>query len=559
MTKWDETCDVLAVGSGGGLAGAYTAAREGLDVIVIEATDKYGGTTAYSGGGGMWFPCNAVLRRSGDDDTIDDALEYYRSVVGDRTPADVQEAYVRGGAGLIDYLEEDSNFEFQILPWPDYFGEKPKARASGRHIVPKPMNATRLGVLRDSLRSPLATERLGEELPAYLVGGQSLIGRFMLALSTYPNAAMHLNTALEELVVEDGRVVGAVVEQGGRRRTIRAHRGVILAAGGFEQNETLRAEFGVPGSAVDTMGCPGNLGKAHQAAVAVGADTDLMGEAWWSPGLTHPDGRSAFALWFTGGIFVDDKGRRFVNESAPYDRLGRSVIEHMRAGKVTTPYWMIYDNREGAVPPVKAPNVPMAQTKQYVDAGLWKSAQTLEDLAAQIDVPAAELVETVKRFNASAATGVDADFDRGDTAYDRAFSEGFAARTDRPRSVSRCCFRNLRPRDQRWSTHRRDREGTQSRRYGDCRVVRCGEHDGSGQRDNVPRRWKSDRSEHVVQPLGCTRPHEAAVVSQPVRVGKRQALPSPAAIPLSSWVSIAVPNDESWATCRSSRPSKRRP
>lgn len=130
MTKWDETCDVLAVGSGGGLAGAYTAAREGLDVIVIEATDKYGGTTAYSGGGGMWFPCNAVLRRSGDDDTIDDALEYYRSVVGDRTPADVQEAYVRGGAGLIDYLEEDSNFEFQILPWPDYFGKNPRlARA----------------------------------------------------------------------------------------------------------------------------------------------------------------------------------------------------------------------------------------------------------------------------------------------------------------------------------------------------------------------------------------------------------------------------------------------
>ncbi|MDJ0107577.1 FAD-binding protein, partial [Rhodococcus erythropolis] len=266
MTKWDETCDVLAVGSGGGLAGAYTAAREGLDVIVIEATDKYGGTTAYSGGGGMWFPCNAVLRRGGDDDTIEDALEYYRSVVGDRTPADVQEAYVRGGAGLIDYLEEDSNFEFQILPWPDYFGEKPKARASGRHIVPKPMNAKRLGVLRDSLRSPLATERLGEELPAYLVGGQSLIGRFLLALSTFAHAAMHLDTTLEELVVEDGSVVGAVVELGGRRRTIRARRGVILAAGGFEQNETLRAEFGVPGSALDTMGCPGNLGKAHQAA-----------------------------------------------------------------------------------------------------------------------------------------------------------------------------------------------------------------------------------------------------------------------------------------------------
>ena len=63
----------------------------------------------------------------------------------------------------------------------------------------------------------------------------------------------------------------------------------------------------------------------------------------------------------------------------------------MRETKVTTPpYWMIYDNREGAVPPVKAPNVPMAQTEPVsVDAGLWKSAQTFEDLAPEIGVPAA--------------------------------------------------------------------------------------------------------------------------------------------------------------------------
>ena len=46
--------------------------------------------------------------------------------------------------------------------------------------------------------------------------------------------------------------------------------------------------------------------------MAAGAATDLMDQAWWSPGLTHPDGRSAFSLWFTGGIFVNQDGRRFV-------------------------------------------------------------------------------------------------------------------------------------------------------------------------------------------------------------------------------------------------------
>src|SRR6202012_171393 len=121
--------DVLVAGSGGGgVAGAYTAAREGLDVLLIEATDKFGGTTAYSGGGGVWFPCNPVLVRAGTDDTIEDALTYYRAVVGDRTPRELQETFVRGGAPLIEYLEQDANLKFVPLPWPDYYGKAPKGK-----------------------------------------------------------------------------------------------------------------------------------------------------------------------------------------------------------------------------------------------------------------------------------------------------------------------------------------------------------------------------------------------------------------------------------------------
>ncbi len=83
--NWNDECDVLVVGSGaGGCTGAYTAAREGLSTILVEATDRVGGIAAYSGGGGMWFPCNAALRRSGDADTIEDALTYYRAVVNRR-------------------------------------------------------------------------------------------------------------------------------------------------------------------------------------------------------------------------------------------------------------------------------------------------------------------------------------------------------------------------------------------------------------------------------------------------------------------------------------------
>ena len=85
QSDWDEVTDVLVAGSGaGGVTGAYTAAREGLDVILIEATENFGGTTAYSSGGGMWLPCNPVLLRSVDDDSVEDALEYYTAVVGNR-------------------------------------------------------------------------------------------------------------------------------------------------------------------------------------------------------------------------------------------------------------------------------------------------------------------------------------------------------------------------------------------------------------------------------------------------------------------------------------------
>ena len=159
----DQECDVLVAGSGaGGVTGAYTAAREGLDVILVEATEMFGGTTAYSGGGGMWFPANPVLLRAGSDDTVEDALEYYMAVVGDRTPRALQETYVRSGAPLIEYLEADEKLKFSVLPWPDYFGKAPKARADGmRHIAAKPLKVAAAPDLKELIRGPLDSDRLG--------------------------------------------------------------------------------------------------------------------------------------------------------------------------------------------------------------------------------------------------------------------------------------------------------------------------------------------------------------------------------------------------------------
>jgi succinate dehydrogenase/fumarate reductase flavoprotein subunit len=424
-TGYDDTVDVIVVGSGGGITGAYTAAREGLSVALLEAGEKFGGTTAYSGGGGMWFPCNAVLRRAGSDDTIEAALTYFHAVVGDRTPRELQDTYVRGGAALIDYLETDENFDFTVLPWPDYFGSAPQARLDGlRHVVATPLPAERLGSDAELVRGPLDNEWFGTAAPEVLTGGRALIGRFLMALRRFPATTLHRNSELVDLIVANGAVVGAVARRNNEQVRIRARRGVLLAAGGFERNAAMRAEFGVPGRVEDSLGAPDNTGAAHQAAIRAGAATDLMDQAWWSPGLIHPGRGAAFALWFAGGIFVNQAGKRFVNESAPYDRLGREIIAEMRDGRLSLPFQMIYDDRRGEVPPVKATNVSLVDTELYRAAGLWHTADSIIELAELIGVPGDALTHTVAQHNQMVAAGVDTDFGRGEEAYDRAFSRG---------------------------------------------------------------------------------------------------------------------------------------
>ncbi|OCC22948.1 3-ketosteroid-delta-1-dehydrogenase [Croceicoccus estronivorus] len=421
---WDEKCDVLVVGSGaGGMVGAYVAAREGLSVILVESSDRFGGTSAYSGGG-AWLPCNPVLKRAGSDETLEEAAVYYHAVVGDRTPRALQDAYLEAGAPLIEYLEQDPDFEFMVYPWPDYYGLAPNASAEGRHIMPMPLAASELGELRATLRPNLAEERAGEALADELLGGQALIGRFLLALSKRPNADLRRETALVELVREGDRVTGAVVRGVGGDRRIAVERGVIIAAGGFEHNAEMRTRYGVPGTTSGAMGPKSNTGVPIQAGIAIGADVDLMDQAWWSPGLMRPDGSATFTLGFDGGMFINQHGQRFMNESVAYDRAGREIIGLLEAGKLTLPFWLVYDDRDGGAPPIQFPNQPIGNLDDYRAAGLLRSGATLAELAARIDVPADALEASAQRLNGFVERGEDEDFHRGVEAYDRMFSEG---------------------------------------------------------------------------------------------------------------------------------------
>jgi 3-oxosteroid 1-dehydrogenase len=194
---------------------------------------------------------------------------------------------------------------------------------------------------------------------------------------------------------------------------------VLVAAGGFEGNAGEHAARGVPGDVAWTMAPRGtNTGEPIAAAVAIGAAADYRGVGWFCPGLEQPDGGGSFTLGFRSGLMVDATGRRYANECLPYDRFGRIMAE--RAERI--PSWFVFDSREGGRLPAIA--MPEGDPAAHLEAGTWVRADTVEELAERIGVPAAALVATVERFNGFCATGVDEDFGRGGDEYDTFFAGG---------------------------------------------------------------------------------------------------------------------------------------
>ena len=171
---------------------------------------------------------------------------------------------------------------------------------------------------------------------------------------------------------------------------------------------------------------------------------------------------------------------------------------------------MIYDSGgDGAdtrVPPVKATNVSMVEPEKYIEAGLWHTADTLEELAVELGMPPQNLVDTVARFNEFVARGVDDDFGRGDEAYDRAFSGGappLYAIEKAPFHAAAFGISDLGTKGGlRTDTAARVLDGSGN---ADPRPVRGGQHDGRTEWHRLPGRRQSDRHQHGVQPLGRER------------------------------------------------------
>jgi 3-oxosteroid 1-dehydrogenase len=156
MEELPDKVDVVIVGSGAAaLAGAVTAAHAGLDAIIVEKAECWGGTSAYSGGG-VWIPNNPVMKRNGVEDSEADALAYIDACVGDIGPftsAARKQAFVREGAKLVALLDE-LGMGWTHSPMADYFPQLPGFRV-GRSIGTRMFDGSLLGPLAETYRKPV--------------------------------------------------------------------------------------------------------------------------------------------------------------------------------------------------------------------------------------------------------------------------------------------------------------------------------------------------------------------------------------------------------------------
>jgi succinate dehydrogenase/fumarate reductase flavoprotein subunit len=238
---------------------------------------------------------------------------------------------------------------------------------------------------------------------------------------------------------DGGRVSGVLVAARDGERRIAARLGVVLAGGGFPANAELRERWLPKPVPQHSPACESCVGTTLELAQAVGAAIGPEGldNALWFPSsiATRGDGSTAVYPHIAldrskpGLVAVNASGRRFVDEAVSYHEFVRAMYRSHQSVR-TIPALLVCDRRFvwkyglGII----RPRTPWLAP--FVRRGYLFMADTLDDLAQRAGVDAAGLAATVEANNSYARTGVDAEFGKGSTSYDRC--NGDAAHAPNP-------------------------------------------------------------------------------------------------------------------------------
>lgn len=469
----DESFDVIVCGSGAaGLTAAVRLSDLGLNPLVIEKTSRYGGTSATSGGG-IWVPNNGI---SSQPDSKEQALQYLAHVSAGDYRSDKLDAYVETAPQVLSYLQSLGIGFVSVPGFPDYYANAPGA-STGRSLFPLEMDGAVLGNDFFTMRElpsifklfdryaldleqsfALSARNFGwrwvaakliltywadiawrrkTSIDRRLTQGRALIGGLRKALLDR-NIELRLSAGVTRLIENDGRIRGVEVSSNFRLSQIEARQAVILATGGFEQDDTLRDKYlPVPTkSSWSLTPRRANTGDGLLAGMGVGADTESMACAWWAPSMqipsrTIPNVDEVQPLFFDyyhpHSLCVNRLGDRFVNESCPYDQFGQAMVRDQRKTGANVPCWLIFDStfrRKYPCGPI-LPSFVMPDDHLPLDwwEGYLVRAQNVADLADKIGLEREVLSNTIAKFNGFAETGKDTEFARGEGGFDRYFGD----------------------------------------------------------------------------------------------------------------------------------------
>ncbi|MGJ9421402.1 FAD-dependent oxidoreductase [Aeromicrobium sp. CF3.5] len=363
----DVDVDIVVVGAGGGgLTAALAAADAGSSVVVLEKLDKAGGNTALSTGS---IPA-AGSRFQREADIADDPARMAADLLRQSGPHEAEHLTHRlaeASASLVEWLVDDHQIRLDLIT--DY-----------KHV----------GHSVERLHAPAS--RRGVDLADDLVAACGRAG-----------VDIALGNPVTELLVEDGAVVGVVVD-GPRsgRYTIRA-RSVVLAANGYAANRDLLAQWAPDLVGLEYFGAHGSTGEAIEWGLAMGGRLRNQAAFQGYAAVAYPHG--SILSWTTqekGGVLVDATGSRLGDEIVGYSGFAAEVL------KGTEPIWAIYDTR------IRDITLREDEFADLVEMGGARECSSVQELADVTGTPAEALAATLDSYEAS-ALGEEADeFGRAD-------------------------------------------------------------------------------------------------------------------------------------------------